>query len=107
MHIQAVESPQDLRAFIDLPYRLYRDDPVWVPPLRSEQRSQFDPKRNPFLNHCEWQLFLAVDNGKIVGRSAAFVDQLAADFWKERVGLFGLVAGHRHFRRQHHRRRQR
>jgi len=91
MNIRAVESPRDLRAFIDLPYRLYRDDPVWVPPLRSEQRSQFDPKRNPFLDHCEWQLFLAEDQGRVAGRCAAFVDELAADFWKERVGLFGYL----------------
>jgi GNAT superfamily N-acetyltransferase len=89
MNVQAVESPHDLRAFIDLPYRLYRDDPVWVPPLRSEQRSQFDPKRNPFLEHCAWKLFLVEDKGKVVGRCAAFVDNLAAEFWKERIGLFG------------------
>ncbi len=89
MNIRTAESPRDLRAFIGLPYRLYRDDPVWVPPLRSEQRSQFDPKLNPFLNHCDWQLFLVKDQGKIVGRCAAFIDHLAADFWKEPVGLFG------------------
>jgi len=89
MNVKAVEAPHDLRAFIELPYRLYRDDSIWVPPLRSEQRGQFDPKRNPFLDHCEWQLFLAEDNGKIVGRCAAFVDRLAADSWKERIGLFG------------------
>lgn len=89
MNIRTVESPRDLRAFIGLPYRLYRDDPVWVPPLRSEQRSQFDPKLNPFLNHCDWQLFLVEEQGKIVGRCAAFIDHLAADFWKEPIGLFG------------------
>ena len=89
MNIRTVESPRDLRAFIGLPYRLYRDDPVWVPPLRSEQRSQFDPKLNPFLNHCDWQLFLVEDQDKIVGRCAAFIDHLAADFWKEPIGLFG------------------
>ena len=89
MNIRAVETPNDLRAFVELPYRLYRDDPVWVPPLRDEQRSQFDPKRNPFLEHCEWQLFLAEDRGKVVGRIAAFIDRLAIDFWKEPIGLFG------------------
>jgi len=89
MHIRPVVSPRDLRAFIELPYRLYKDDPVWAPPLRREQHSQFDPKRNPFLDHCEWQLFLLEDKGKIIGRIAAFVDNLAVDFWKERIGLFG------------------
>ncbi len=89
MQIRPVASQKDLTAFIDLPYRLYKDDPVWVPPLRDEQRGQFDPKRNPLLDHCEWQLFLLEEKGETIGRIAAFIDLLAIDFWKERVGLFG------------------
>ena len=89
MNIRAVVSPHDLHSFIELPYKIYKDDPVWVPPLRDEQLSQFDPKRNPFLEHCEWQLFLLEDRGKLIGRIAAFVDTLAVDFWKQRIGLFG------------------
>jgi GNAT superfamily N-acetyltransferase len=89
MQIHPVETRKDLTAFINLPYQLYRHDPVWVPPLRDEQRGQFDPRRNPLLDHCEWQLFLLLDNGKLIGRIAAFIDLLAVDFWKERIGLFG------------------
>ncbi len=89
MRIHPVQTRKDLAAFIDLPYRLYKDDPVWVPPLRDEQRGQFDPLRNPLLEHCEWQLYLLEDGGRFVGRIAAFIDNLAVDFWKERVGLFG------------------
>lgn len=89
MQVRPVKSANALRAFIELPYWLYRNDPVWVAPLRSEQRAQFDPKRNPFLDHCEWQLFLLKDQGRTVGRIAAFMDTLAMDFWKERIGLFG------------------
>lgn len=89
MQIRPVASQKDLTAFINLPYQLYKDDPVWVPPLRDEQRGQFDPKRNPLLDHCEWQLFLLEENSKTIGRIAAFIDILAIDFWKERVGLFG------------------
>ena len=47
MNIKPVTTKKDLATFIDLPYRLYKTDPVWVPPLRDEQRSQFDPIRNP------------------------------------------------------------
>ena len=89
MNIRTVQSKPDLAAFLDLPYRLYRHDPIWVPPLRDEQRGQFDPKRNPLLDHCEWQLFLLEDQGKAIGRITAFFDNLAVDFWKERIGLFG------------------
>src|SRR4030042_4166985 len=89
MDITKVETPAELKAFIDLPYRLYKDDPVWVPPLRDEQRGQFDPLRNPLLDHCEYALFLLHDNGTASGRVAAFIDKLAVEAWGQRVGLFG------------------
>jgi len=89
MKIYLVESRRDMQDFIRFPYKLYRQDKVWIPPLLSEQRKQFSPKTNPFLEHCQWQLFLLKDKGKIIGRIAAFIDKLAMDFWKERIGLFG------------------
>lgn len=89
MNIRPVQTQKELAAFLDLPYQLYQHDPIWVPPLRDEQRGQFDPKRNPLLDHCEWQLFLLEDQGKAIGRIAAFFDNLAVDFWKECIGLFG------------------
>ena len=89
MHISPVENSRDLRLFVDLPYRLYRDDPVWVPPLRSEVQGQFDLRRNPFLEHCDDQLFLLWEGSQVIGRIAAFVDTLSAEYWHEPVGLFG------------------
>lgn len=89
MDIRVVSSRKDLRKFIDFPYKLYKDDPVWVPPLRSEQKAQFNPKKNPMLDHCETQLFLLIDDGEVVGRCSAFIDRLAVDYWGEPIGLFG------------------
>jgi GNAT superfamily N-acetyltransferase len=89
MKIGPVRSKSELSRFIDLPYGIYRSDPIWVPPLRGEQRNQFDPRRNPLLAHCEWELFVLFDGPIPVGRVAAFVDELAVDFWKEPIGLFG------------------
>jgi GNAT superfamily N-acetyltransferase len=89
VEIEAVRTAAELRRFIELPYRLYEADAVWVPPLRSEQRAQFDPRRNPLLDHCERELFLLTDGREAIGRIAAFIDHLAIDFWKEPIGLFG------------------
>lgn len=89
MNITQVKTPQDRETFIDLPYRIYKNDPVWVPPLRDEQRSQFDHVRNPLLDHCDYELYLLRDGGKAIGRIAAFVDKLAVEAWGEAVGLFG------------------
>ncbi len=89
MEIRVVSNRRDLREFINFPYRLYRDDPVWVPPLRSEQKAQFNPDKNPMLNHCETQLFLLMDRSEVIGRCSAFIDHLAVDYWGEPIGLFG------------------
>ena len=88
MHIQTVYSNQDLSHFINLPYQFYKNDLMWVAPLRSETRSQFNPKNNPLLDHCDFQLFLLMEDHKVIGRIAAFIDSLAIDYWKQKIGLF-------------------
>ena len=89
MQIIPVQTPEELKAFINLPYELYKNDPVWVAPLRSEQASQYVPSKNPMLNHCTYSLFLAKEGNRVVGRIAAFLDHLALDHWKQPIGLFG------------------
>lgn len=89
MEIIKVEHKQDLKRFILFPYNFYRDDPNWVPPLRAELKAQFNPEKNPLLDHCDYQLFLLLEGERILGRVAAFIDRLAVDFWGEKIGLFG------------------
>lgn len=87
--IRQVQNPSELSQFIDLPYRIYRNDPVWVPPLRDEQAGQLDPIRNPLLEHCDNTLYLLFDGAEVVGRIAVFIDRLAVEAWGENIGLFG------------------
>ena len=75
--ITRVASRADLTAFIDLPYRLYANDPNWVPPLKNEVRALLTPGDNPWFEHGEAQLFLARRAGKVVGRISAHIDRLA------------------------------
>jgi ribosomal protein S18 acetylase RimI-like enzyme len=89
MQVDVVTTQADLQAFIELPYQHYHRDPMWVPPLRSEQLGQFDPGRNPMLQHCTYRLFLLREGGKVIGRVSAFTDSLALEHWKEPIGLFG------------------
>jgi GNAT superfamily N-acetyltransferase len=89
MEITQVSSAKDLKTFIDLTYQVYKNDPIWVPPMRSDLAGQFDHVKNPFLDHCVYALFILWKGDKPVGRIAAFYDTLANDFWHEKVGLFG------------------
>jgi hypothetical protein len=66
-----------LKDFIDLPYRLYADNPNWIPPLKDEVRGLLTPGKNPWFEHAEAQLFVARRAGQVVGRISAHIDQLA------------------------------
>ena len=89
--VRPVESRADRRAFVELPYRLRRDDPLWVPPLRFERRQFLDPSRNPWFEHAEAELYLAERGGEVVGRVAAHVDSRWDEFQGGRDGMFGFL----------------
>ncbi|HVR89755.1 MAG TPA: N-acetyltransferase [Novosphingobium sp.] len=75
--IAPVSSKADTAAFVDLPYRLYANDPNWVPPLRSEAVEMITPGKNPFFEHATHQFFLARCGDRVVGRISAHIDQQA------------------------------
>ena len=80
----------DLEAFIRLPWRLYADDPAWVPPLLMERRDFFNTKKNPYFEHARAQLFLAERDGKVVGRISAQVDDLMRQHMAPGIGQWGF-----------------
>ena len=77
INIRPVTTKADKQAFVDLPFRLYADDPNWVPPLKSDVMATITPGKNPWFEHGKAQLFLAERNGHIVGRISAHLDYLA------------------------------
>jgi GNAT superfamily N-acetyltransferase len=79
----------DRRAFLDFPYRLYRDHPVWVPPLRMADAALMDRTKNPFFGHGETAHFLARRGGRVVGRIAATENRRHNEFHSDRLGFFG------------------
>jgi GNAT superfamily N-acetyltransferase len=85
-----VRSSADTKAFIDLPFRLYRDDPNWVPPLKRDIRELIDPAKHPFHQHAKVELFLARRGGEIVGRIAAVDNFLHRETHNDLTGFFGL-----------------
>ncbi len=68
-------GPDGMRAFVDLPFRLYRDDPNWVAPFRTDLTRQLDPARGPFFDHGRARYFLARRDDRVVGRISAHVDR--------------------------------
>ena len=94
--ISAVTGGADLSDFIDLPFVLYRDDPYWVPPVRSVVRSLITPGGHPFHEHSRIQHFLARSaDGAPIGRITAIVNHAHNDYHSERTGFFGFLEAKR------------
>ena len=83
-------SKADRELFLRLPWRLYKDDPAWVPNLLLLQRDVLSEKKNPFFDHGEAQLFLARRGGEVVGRISAQIDRRHNEAHGERTGFFGF-----------------
>jgi hypothetical protein len=90
LRVVAVEGRRELRQFIRLPWSIYEDDPVWVPPLLLE-RSEHLSKRNPFFEHAKCKFWLAYRGERPVGRISAQVDQLHLQRYGDSTGFFGLL----------------
>ena len=88
--IRPVADRRDLNAFIEVPYRLRRNDPQWVPPLRFERRQFLNRQKNPWFEHAEAEFFLAERNGEAVGRITAHIDHRWDEFQGGNDGMFGF-----------------
>ncbi|HVG95065.1 MAG TPA: GNAT family N-acetyltransferase [Planctomycetota bacterium] len=87
--IEAERSKGDRRRFVDLPYRLNRACPAWVPPLRMADAAVMDARKNPFFQHAEVRHFLARRGERVVGRIAAIENRRHNEFHADRLGFFG------------------
>ncbi|MDU0369934.1 GNAT family N-acetyltransferase [Hymenobacter endophyticus] len=75
MPVLEVTSPALVRQFLDLPSRLYQNQPAWISPLDHEIEAVFDPKKNPNFAHGEAIRWVLTDAaGLVVGRVAAFIN---------------------------------
>jgi len=93
--VSPVSGKADLKAFVDLPWVIYADDPNWVPPLKDEVHGLLTPGKNPFHEHAEHCYFLARRGSEVTGRISAHIDRLALSMPPEQgmgpgTGNFGL-----------------
>jgi GNAT superfamily N-acetyltransferase len=90
VEIRAVSGARDLKAFIDLPFRLHANHPLWVPPVKLERRLFLNRRMNAFFSHGEAEYFLARRNGRVVGRASAQVNHAFNDCQQKKWGWFGF-----------------
>lgn len=90
IEIIPVATRSDMRAFITLPWSIYKDDPAWIPPLRLERRLHFS-RMNPFFKFGSWQAWLALKDSRPVGRICAQINTIYQQYHGADTGHFGLI----------------
>lgn len=91
LRLDRVESKEDLRRFLELPWHIFRGNPFWVPPLKKQVRAYLDLKHPFYLGgRAERELFLVYRGNKPVGRVAAIINRAHNAFHGDRWGFFGF-----------------
>jgi GNAT superfamily N-acetyltransferase len=88
--VRPVQTRRERKQFLEFPWELYRDDPNWIPPLRSNQKELVGYVPHPFYENNEAQTFLAYRSGKLCGRIAAILNRGHIEQYRERRGFFGF-----------------
>ena len=90
VEIVPVTTEEQRREFAKFPWRIYRDDPNWVPPIFGDRLKLLDPERHPFWEHSEQQLFLARRSQETVGTISAHINHRHNEIYQDKVGFFGF-----------------
>lgn len=90
LEIIKVDSGKSLREFVRFPWKIYQDDPNWVPSLISDRLKQLDPTQNAYLSSNHYAYFLARRGRDLLGTIAAFIDQTSVEHLHLEMGGFGF-----------------
>jgi GNAT superfamily N-acetyltransferase len=88
--IKPVHTDFDMDAFIKLPWKIYRKDPYWVPPIIEDVKAKLDPNLNPYWKSRERQCWLAFDDDQPAGRICAIAPLHSPNDLDVKIGEFGF-----------------
>ncbi|MCD6180336.1 MAG: hypothetical protein J7K39_10580 [Bacteroidales bacterium] len=72
--IEVVRSKNQKKAFVNLQFEIYKNTPLWVPPIKADELKAIDPEYNPAIEYSESEFWLAYRDGKAVGRISAIIN---------------------------------
>ncbi|HUI71811.1 MAG TPA: GNAT family N-acetyltransferase [Spirochaetia bacterium] len=90
IEIRRVRSKKDRAVFVTMPWKLYRNDSHWVPPLVSDQMAFIDPSKGVFFDHGEAELFLVYRGAQPVGRISAHINLHYDEYYNDAKGFVGF-----------------
>ena len=89
LEVKEVCGKAEVREFIRFPEKLYRDDPLWVPPLWSDERKGYHKKTNPILRNSDFTLLALRDSRGLLGRCIPYIDHTFNKYNGSNIGFFG------------------
>ena len=90
IEVRAVRTRRDKRRFLTFPWRIYKNDPLWVPPLLPERAKTIDPERGAFFKRGEAEFFIAWRGTRPVGTICAAEDKVGNAEGNRRECIFGF-----------------
>ena len=87
--VKEISTKKELKKFVKFPFKLYKDNKYWVPPIIKDEVSSFDKTKNPVFEHADARFFLAYENDKIVGRICAMINWIEVKDQKVKKMRFG------------------
>lgn len=88
--VVSISKARQMKDFLRLPFRVYCEDPNWVPPFNSEVRRVLDERRNPYFANAKLRLFVCYKEDAIAARVAIIVNRLHQEKFGENAAFFGF-----------------
>lgn len=88
VEIKEVESKKDRKEFVNLPFRIYKANKFWVPPIKKEEEKALLPEHNPAFNFCDSKFWIALKDGNCVGRIAGIINKKHNEKTGEKLARF-------------------
>mgnify|MGYP003586138247 FL=1 len=83
-----LDSKAEVERFVQFQYDLYKGCPQFCPPFRSDIKLMLNKKKHPFYEHSDGEFYVALKDGKVVGRIGVFINNLFNDYHKVKKGQF-------------------
>jgi GNAT superfamily N-acetyltransferase len=91
IEIREAKTGSDLKTFVKLPFTVYRGNPYWVPPIIKDEWKGLQPQHNPAFKHCDAAFWIALKDGKAVGRIGAIINHAYNEKTGDKTGRFSRL----------------
>ncbi|MDA3905696.1 MAG: GNAT family N-acetyltransferase [Bacteroidales bacterium] len=89
--IEVVRSKKQRKAFVNLQFEIYKNTPVWAPPIKADEEKAIDPAHNPAMEYSESEYWLCYRDSKVVGRIGAIINAKYNEKTGKKFGRFSRI----------------